>query len=56
MISEVHANFIINEDNATANDIVELIKLVKDTVSQKFEILLELEITTLGFNDGAFNE
>ncbi len=37
-ISEKHANFIINEGNATGDDIKELIDLVKVKIKQRFDI------------------
>ena len=43
MVSEKHANFIINYDHATATDIHELIMLVHDTVLEKFNIDLKCE-------------
>ena len=50
-ISRKHANFIINKGNATANNVIELIKIAKDEVLKKFNIKLELEIKLLGFSD-----
>lgn len=49
-ISEKHANFIVNFNNASANDVIELMKIVQETVQKKFGILLEPEIRLLGFN------
>lgn len=43
MVSEKHANFIINYDNATPSDIRKLIKLVHDTVLEKTGVDLVLE-------------
>jgi UDP-N-acetylmuramate dehydrogenase len=43
-ISEKHCNFIINLGNATAKDILELIKIAKENVENKFKINLEEEI------------
>lgn len=43
MVSEKHANFIINYDNATAKDIRDLIKLVHDEVLKKYKIDLIIE-------------
>ena len=45
-VSEKHAGFIINKDNATATDIIELINYVQKTVYEKTgkEIQLEIEI------------
>jgi len=48
MISEKHANFIINLDQAKAEDVIKLIKLVKQAVKEKFDIELEEEIQYLG--------
>jgi UDP-N-acetylmuramate dehydrogenase len=47
-ISNTHANFFINQDNGSANDIAELIALVRDRVAEKFEVELELEIQFIG--------
>ena len=43
-VSEKHAGFIINTGNATATDILELMKYVEDVVKQKYGIILEPEI------------
>ena len=48
-ISRKHANFIINTGNATAEDVLFLIKQVKKTVKKKFGIILTEEIRYLGF-------
>lgn len=47
-VSEKHAGFIINKGNATAQDILELIKYIKKTVYQKFKEKIELEIEIIG--------
>lgn len=47
-ISEEHANFIVAEKNCTSQDIYELIKLVKEKVYQKRQIILNEEIIYLG--------
>lgn len=43
-ISEKHANYIINLENATQKDIVELAKMAKERVKNKFNINLEPEV------------
>lgn len=43
LVSLKHANFIVNTGSATSNDIKNLIKLVHDTVKEKFGVDLELE-------------
>ena len=48
-ISTHHANFFINHGNAKAIDITSLIRLSRKTVYEKFGIMLELEIKTIGF-------
>jgi len=48
IISPIHANFIINLDGATADDIWQLIKTAQETVEKKFGIKLEPEIELLG--------
>lgn len=47
-VSEKHANFIINRGNATAQDIEELIVLVKETVKEQFSVQLEQEVKIIG--------
>ena len=42
-ISEKHANFIINYDNATSEDIIKLIELIKDKIKKNYNIDLVLE-------------
>jgi len=49
-ISSIHANFFVNHGSATANDIVSLINMARKKVSEKFGIILDLEIKTLGFS------
>ena len=46
-VSEKHAGFIINKDNATATDIINLIEYVKKVVKEKTGKELELEIEIL---------
>ncbi len=48
MISQVHANFIVNVGNARAADVLTLIRMARERVRQRFGIDLELEILILG--------
>jgi UDP-N-acetylmuramate dehydrogenase len=48
VISTMHANFFMNEDNATAADLLWLIALAKRTVKEKFGIALEEEVRLIG--------
>ena len=43
-VAEKHANFIVNRENATFNDVMTLIKEIKSAVLEKFGIMLEEEI------------
>ena len=47
-VSEKHAGFIINKDNATASDVIQLIDYVKQTVYEKTGKNIQLEIEILG--------
>jgi len=49
MISDKHANFIINLGKAKSEDVVKLIKLIKQSIKEKFNINLKEEIEQLGF-------
>ncbi|OHA76760.1 MAG: UDP-N-acetylenolpyruvoylglucosamine reductase [Candidatus Wildermuthbacteria bacterium RIFCSPLOWO2_12_FULL_40_9] len=43
-ISKKHSNYIVNLGGAKASDVKKLIKIVKDTVKNKFNLVLEEEI------------
>ena len=47
-ISQVHANFFVNQGKASARDVWELIQIAQHTVEDKFGVRLELEIELLG--------
>lgn len=47
-ISPLHAGFVVNTGEATATDILELMKLVQHTVLDKFGVQLEPEVRILG--------
>ncbi len=47
-VSEKHANFIVNNGNANAQDVLELIKKIKLTVFEKTGVKLEKEIKVIG--------
>lgn len=51
MVSEKHANFIVNYDNASANDVIELVKIVRKNVLEKTGIELEMEVKLVGFEE-----
>ena len=42
-VSNKHANFIINKDNASSEDILSLIEVIKSRVKEEFNVDLELE-------------
>lgn len=46
-VSEKHANWILNVDNATAGDIIQLIEYMSERVEQEFGITLEPEVKIL---------
>ncbi len=47
-VSEKHCGFVINKDNATAADIVELMKRVSERVQEEFGVTLEPEVKRVG--------
>lgn len=47
-VSKVHANFIVNKGNASASDVLYLIKEIETRVRNRFGIKLEREIEILG--------
>lgn len=48
LISERHANYIINTGGATAADVLTLMRLIKETVWSRFQIQLEPEVKIVG--------
>ena len=48
VVSDLHTNFIINVDNATSSDVLNLINYIKERVLSRFNILLKTEIEILG--------
>jgi UDP-N-acetylmuramate dehydrogenase len=48
VVSEKHANFIVNTGDATAADIEELIDLVRAAVEKESGVRLELEVRVVG--------
>ena len=42
-ISEKHANFIVNNGNATGKDIIDLIKKIENDVKKEYNVELKLE-------------
>ncbi|MDD3679762.1 MAG: UDP-N-acetylmuramate dehydrogenase [Candidatus Shapirobacteria bacterium] len=48
-ISNQHANFIINNNHASAQDVLSLIRLIQGEVFSRFGVKLELEIRLIGF-------
>lgn len=49
-VSEKHAGFVVNFDNATANDVLAVIEHVQKTVYEKFGVGLEPEVKFIGIN------
>lgn len=48
MVSDKHCGFVINRDNATAEDVLKVIRDVRNTVHEKFGVMLEPEVVMLG--------
>ncbi|MBE5954782.1 MAG: UDP-N-acetylmuramate dehydrogenase [Lachnospiraceae bacterium] len=44
MVSEKHCGFVVNYNNATCEDVLELIKQVQDVVEEKYGVRLEPEV------------
>lgn len=46
-VSDKHANFIINQNNASTNDIENLIKHIQKTIKSNFNVTLETEVVII---------
>ena len=53
-VSALHGNFIINTGDAKANDVIELINVIKDRIKIKNDIDLDIEVKLIGFKDNPF--
>lgn len=47
-VSEKHCGFVINTGGATADDIIRLIRKIRETVYDRFGVMLEPEVVILG--------
>ncbi len=47
-VSLKHCGFIVNVDNATCKEVLELVKVVQKTVKDKFDVDIETEIKIIG--------
>ena len=48
VVSTKHSGFVINKGNASAKDVLDLVKYIKDTIEEKFNKQIELEIEVVG--------
>ena len=44
MVSEKHCGFVINYENATASDVIQLMEDVRKKVQEQFDVILEPEV------------
>ena len=49
-VSTIHGNFILNIDNATAEDVLRLVAYIQQQVREKTGIFLQTEVKRLGFD------
>ena len=48
-VSKIHGNFILNLDNATAQDVLSLVRHIQNRVKRERGVDLEMEVQLLGF-------
>ena len=48
-ISEQHGNFVVNTGSATADDVVQLVALIKTRVRNEYGMVLQEEVQYIGF-------
>ncbi|MBN1971372.1 MAG: UDP-N-acetylmuramate dehydrogenase [Candidatus Delongbacteria bacterium] len=51
IVSVKHANFILNYNNASSSDVLNLIEKIKETVLKKYNVMLETELIMVGFDE-----
>jgi len=54
-ISSLHANFIINENNASSQDVIQLINKTRELVFKTYDVELQLEVKIVNY-DGSHLE
>ncbi|MBQ3579044.1 MAG: hypothetical protein II974_10335, partial [Firmicutes bacterium] len=47
-VSSLHAGFVINCGGASATDVIDLMKVVQETVLDRFGVMLEPEVRIIG--------
>lgn len=47
-VSSLHAGFVINAGGATATDVIDLMKVVQETVMNKYGVMLQPEVRIIG--------
>lgn len=47
-ISELHGNFIVNAGNASAEDVLQVIQYVKETILRLYDVKMETEVEIIG--------
>ena len=52
IVSTKHSGFVINKGNASARDVLDLVKYIKETIEEKFNKQIELEIEVVGEDAG----
>lgn len=50
MVSQKHAGFVVNVGNATAADVISVIRHVQEEVRLRYNVELETEVKMIGFN------
>lgn len=50
-VSPVHANFIVNEGGARAEDVLRLVRRVRESVTARFGVVLQLEVELIGLGE-----
>ena len=50
-VSKIHGNFILNIDNATAEDVLSLVQHIQARVKRMTGVALKIEVKMLGFED-----
>jgi UDP-N-acetylmuramate dehydrogenase len=51
-VSEIHGNFIVNDEHGTASDVLGLIDRIKAAALEKRDIRLETEVQIIGEERG----
>ena len=51
VVSDIHANFIVNQGGATSREVLDLVAQIKEKALEERGVTLEMEVKVIGENE-----